>query len=750
MRLSPFAASLILLPAAALAAPSERAASATLADLGAGFSAYRAGAYAGAARTLGGVVNKGLAVNDWALFLLGESQFFEGDFAGARARFEQVAKAAARGAASSRPAQMAPWRVADCLWMEGERARAAAAYAKLLPHAGPWADGALARYRMAEGAAARNPAEARRLWLVVARDFPAHPLAEEALRRSATPAAPVAGGAPAPAAGAIAPEERLKRAETLSRDRHWTEALDELGKLPAELTEAQAAERDFQIGETKFHMRRDYSKAAELLLAVAPRLTGDKAATAAFHGARALSRVDRDDEAISGYRRVVATYPRSRFAAEAQYLQGWLEYNRGRFRESLPALQATLDHFGGSPFADDAAWCLAFAHYLLGETPAALAGFARYASMPSQEMTPEDRAARVSYWRARVAEKTGHADEARAAYRQLSRRPFSFYGLLARARLKASGEEVPLALPAAHVEGGARPLASVTELGRARELLTAGLTVEGGWEAERSEKDVIKHLGPTVGLLTMLDTYRRGENFHRAYQLAEGRGGETLAAAPEGTARLLWEAAYPRAYPELVEKFGPGAGNPDLFLYAIMRKESGYSPDDVSYADARGLLQMIPPTSQRVAATVGEPFFPDELFQPATNVRLGASYIGALFRKFGQQVPLGRADRLRPDARVRQARQRHLRALSIPVRPDAVRTAADAGSEVPPRGPGLLIAAIFPSWPSFAAPSGRTTWKAVSGSWSPTTAPPTRWKARSATSTSTAPASRSTAPSIAT
>src|SRR5713226_6832877 len=120
MRLSPFAASLIMLPVVfpgvALAAPSERAAGAPLAELGAGFSAYRAGAHAGAARTLGGVVNKGLAVNDWALFLLGESLFFEGDFAGARARFEQVAKAAGRGAASGRPAQMAPWRVADCLW----------------------------------------------------------------------------------------------------------------------------------------------------------------------------------------------------------------------------------------------------------------------------------------------------------------------------------------------------------------------------------------------------------------------------------------------------------------------------------------------------------------------------------------------------------------------------------------------------------------------------------------------------------
>ncbi|HEX3695187.1 MAG TPA: transglycosylase SLT domain-containing protein [Polyangia bacterium] len=588
---------------------------------------------------MSGAANKGLQNDDWALFLAGESQFYEGDFSGARGRFEKVS--AVHGASGGRPAQMAPWRVADCWWAEGEHARAAAAYAKLVAHAGTWQDPALARFRIAEITATKNSAEARRQWAAVARDFPAHPLADEALRRSLVPAAttttpPVTSSPPA-----VPPQERLKRAETLSRDRHWNEALDELALLPAELPPPLAVERDFQIGETKFHMRRDYPKAAELLLAVAPKLTGDKAAEAAFHGARALSRVDRDDEAIAGYRQVITTYPRSRFAAEAQYLSGWLDYNRGRFRESLPALQATLDHFGSSPFADDAAWCLAFAHYLLGDNAAALAGLSRYASIPSKDMPPEDRAARVSYWRARIAEKSGRIDEALVVYRQLSRRPFSFYGLLARARLKAAGEPAAPELPSPPAAAVAtRAGTSVAELGRARELLDAKMDVESGWEAERREKDVLQHFPGGAGLSTMLDAYRRGHNFHRAYQLAEAHGSDALGALPQGSARAVWEAAYPRAFAELVEKFGPGAGNPDLFLYAIMRKESGFAPEDVSYADARGLLQMIPPTSTRVAAAAGEPFFPDQLFEPATNVRLGAVYIGALFRKFGQQVPL--------------------------------------------------------------------------------------------------------------
>ena len=110
--------------------------------------------------------------------------------------------------------------------------------------------------------------------------------------------------------------------------------------------------------------------------------------------------------------------------------------------------------------------------------------------------------------------------------------------------------------------------------------------------------------------------------------------------APTRATRAFWEAAFPRAYAPLVDKYGPPAGNPDLLLYTIMRKESGFNPHDVSYADARGLLQMIPPTSARVAAAAGEPFYPDLLYDPEVNIRLGARYIGGLYNKFGGEVPL--------------------------------------------------------------------------------------------------------------
>ena len=88
---------------------------------------------------------KDLRGKDWALFVLAESEFYDGNYRGARDNFEKLAHG------HGRPAQMAPFRIADCLWMEGDHAKAATSYARLAKTAtARTGDVALARFRVAE------------------------------------------------------------------------------------------------------------------------------------------------------------------------------------------------------------------------------------------------------------------------------------------------------------------------------------------------------------------------------------------------------------------------------------------------------------------------------------------------------------------------------------------------------------------------------------------------------------------------
>jgi len=365
---------------------------------------------------------------------------------------------------------------------------------------------------------------------------------------------------------------------------------------------------------------------------VASRLTGEKAAFAAFHGARALSRIDRDDEAIASYRTVVARYPDASWAAEAQFRAGWLEINRGHFRAALPDLRETLLRYPKSGFTDDAAWYLALAHHLLGDSAQALAVIATYEQVARRK--GEDAGMRALYWRARMLAQAGRTDEAKRLLHECSTRaPFNYYALLARARLRELGEATPAQAAAGRrlEAGGLRDPA----VDRALELDGAGLTVEAGLELERGEPGIIKRHGKAHALPFLLATYPRLLSFHRAHKLAEAAGEAAL-----GDTRLFWEAAYPRAFPDAVEGYGKTSGNPDLFLYAIMRKESNYFPFAISSSDARGLLQLIPSTSDQVAKQLGLAAFPDELFDPDTNIHLGAAYLGGLLRRFRGQEAL--------------------------------------------------------------------------------------------------------------
>ena len=77
---------------------------------------------------------------------------------------------------------------------------------------------------------------------------------------------------------------------------------------------------------------------------------------------------------------------------------------------------------------------------------------------------------------------------------------------------------------------------------------------------------------------------------------------------------------------------------PEL-VYSIMREESGYRADAISPVGARGLLQIMEETGQKLAARAGRAqITADDLFEPETNIDLGAQYLGELSQRFNGRL----------------------------------------------------------------------------------------------------------------
>jgi soluble lytic murein transglycosylase len=591
--------------------------------LGEAYRAYDANDLAGAHKLLAKLDDSKLLNADYALWLRGMVALRTGDIATAKTAFGKLGKIA-----GSHFAPQVPWRLADCAWEQGDKAGAAKQYARLIKasDASDVGDVGTAKFRIAE---AHPTAAAYKQFLL---DHPAHPLAARAEKRYGE-----LGGEP------FSPADRIARARKLTAGHDWDEAVAELALIPdsSDLPAALANQRAYWLGTTLFQMRRRYADAATLLLGVYQKLDS---AEAMFHGARALSRADKDDEAIAWYHKVVATYPRTSWAQEAQFLSGWLEFNRGNYRASIKPLEDTLAKYPKSKWVDDALWFSGMAHYFLGEYDAARVPLARLAKFSGAL-----EGGKAMYWLARIEEKLNDKDDAIAAYRDMVQtHPFSWYALLSRARLATLGVKVgPFGVDAPKPRGPQladlvdESLANDETIAKVDELIAADLGIDAGDELARNERAFLKRNDRRLAFAMLLDRYRKAGNFNRPWMLAVSYSGGALDGPPVEDARRWWQNAYPLAFEDAVEKHQALGNNPEHYLLSIMRKESGYDPHVVSYADAQGLLQMIPATSTRVAHALGVPYDPGKLYEPDYNIKLGSWYIGRLLQKFKGQIPLG-------------------------------------------------------------------------------------------------------------
>lgn len=110
-------------------------------------------------------------------------------------------------------------------------------------------------------------------------------------------------------------------------------------------------------------------------------------------------------------------------------------------------------------------------------------------------------------------------------------------------------------------------------------------------------------------------------------------GWRRTAAAPDLS---RWDAVVVEA----AREFGLEA---DL-LRGLMAAESGGDPHAVSHAGATGLLQLMPATAEAEARRLGLADYAHErLVEGPLNVRLGASYLARLLKRFDAQVPFALA-----------------------------------------------------------------------------------------------------------
>ncbi len=393
----------------------------------------------------------------------------------------------------------------------------------------------------------------------------------------------------------------------------------------AEMAGGRGARREFMVGLRMALLRADGEYSRLLALCDSVLSAGDAAdslmARAMLHRARAHRARRESGAAYSAYTELALAFPGHPTAREAAYLAGKYFDSEQDWPRAADAYVASLRSEGVWEGDSRAHWRGGFCLYMSGRGAAGDSvwrlGIERY---PRSYWRDE-----MLFWRARYAARNGRHSSSRQLLEQAAgEHPWEFYGMLARRRmdLPEPPPPSPLRTPVAGTPEGAL-VVEMMESGYGAAL--PSMLTDGDTGDPMVRARLLSLLGETRAAMTLM---RRIDTGLRE----DGQG-----MLPEGMLPFY----FPDPYGSLARQVAAGLSLSPSVLQGIMREESYFDRWVVSWAGARGLIQLMPGTAGDVARWYGLPRLSEEEFYvPENSVRYGALYINRQHESFEGVEPL--------------------------------------------------------------------------------------------------------------
>jgi soluble lytic murein transglycosylase len=302
--------------------------------------------------------------------------------------------------------------------------------------------------------------------------------------------------------------------------------------------------------------------------------------------------------AVNYYSYLASHFPASKTASAAHWRAGWLCYRQGLFSDAIRMFDDQIRLY---PTAT--------------ETSAAL------------------------YWRGRLYEMQDHNPALAATnYRTVTRLyQHFFYAQMARQRLAAMGEP-QLVSQTQQDEVKAPPVPHLADefpvdsphIAKARLIANAGLNDYIAQEiAADPDSASWSALAEAQIYASFGETYRAMRALKRALPYATSASIQSIPLA-------YWRILFPEAWWDVIKAESAKNGLDPYLVASLIRQESEFNPSVISYANAYGLMQLLPSVGKAMAREEGMAHFETlQLLDPATNIRLGTRYLRHSLDKFG-------------------------------------------------------------------------------------------------------------------
>jgi soluble lytic murein transglycosylase len=424
-------------------------------------------------------------------------------------------------------------------------------------------------------------------------------------------------------------EMQEQRAQSFFDARKWRDARTEFDKLSGMLKDAANPARQraqLRLTQCKVQLKGSISLLAGL---VTPDPEVD--AERMF----ALSQVQRSakNEAamFATIEQLTEKYPDSKWAEEAYMQAGnyyWVLLDRPK---AASYYQKVLDVFPSGKNDYNAEWRAAWVAYLTKQPDAdeKLKTFLLKYPVSADAVD-------ALYWMGKLAERGGNPAHARSFYEKaVTRFPQTYFGMAAADRLAQLGpgeenpaeflEKIPPPLPLRAFDEPI-PASAAERWTRAQALRSIAFDSS----AELELKNAFFATGsPRFMVEAAQAAFDQG---HFGTGMAYAR-----LAVPSFDSRKfnelplsVWRVLYPLPYEAQLRRESEKNGLDPMIVAGLIRQESTFQADVVSYANAYGLMQLLPKTAKLMAKQRRVKYAKNKLFDANYNIELGTYYFKGL------------------------------------------------------------------------------------------------------------------------
>jgi len=333
--------------------------------------------------------------------------------------------------------------------------------------------------------------------------------------------------------------------------------------------------------------------------------------------------------------RMETDFPQSQWLAEALFSSGNMYLLRKDYARAAEYYGYLGDHFPSNKNGSAAHWRAGWLNYRLGNYKEASRIFEE--QIKKFPGTPETASA--LYWRGRLYETQDH-DTAKAAanYRTIVRvYQHFFYAQMARQRLTALGStEVAASPDLEQIKTPEIPTLSESFPEDSPHLAKAKLLANAGLNEYLAREIAADPDSGSWSALAEAQIYASYGEAYRALRALKRALPGAASASIESIPLPYWRILFPEPYWSII-KAESAKNNVDPYLVAsLIRQESEFNPSAISYANAWGLMQLLPSTGKTLARQEGLNHFQTfQLLDPETNIRLGTLYLRQTLDKFG-------------------------------------------------------------------------------------------------------------------